>query len=168
MLPIPHPRICKTLMVTSKKFKKSKKIMLSSYSRYFCLKLSDTWPLLDIKERHTRIKEGKKQKKYRGVVTHCSFKKILFTVSKSSVSPLQLCSKPNSCCGLWCKTYGRWRITFSFEVFSLSQYMHWRVPFKNPRYASIRTGHICTPGTSLSHSRAAIYPQFEQLYAMIS
>lgn len=37
--------------------------MLSSYSRYFCLKLSDTWPLLDIKERHTRTKEGKKQKK---------------------------------------------------------------------------------------------------------
>lgn len=37
--------------------------MLSSYSRYFCLKLSDVWPLLDIKERHTRTKGGKKQKK---------------------------------------------------------------------------------------------------------
>lgn len=58
------------------------------------------WPLLDIKERYTRTKGGKKQKKKNhGVVIHCSFKKILFTVSKSSISPLQLCSKPNSCCG---------------------------------------------------------------------
>lgn len=39
------------------------------------------WPLLDIKERHTRTKGGKKKKKNHGVVTHCSFKKILFTVS---------------------------------------------------------------------------------------
>lgn len=38
------------------------------------------WPLLDIKERHTRTK-GEKRKKNYGVVTHCSFKKILFTVS---------------------------------------------------------------------------------------
>lgn len=52
-------------MVTSKKFKKSKNFMLSSYSRYFCLELSDMWPLLDIKERHKRTKEekGKKKKK---------------------------------------------------------------------------------------------------------
>lgn len=63
MLPIPHPSICKTLMVTSKKFKKSKNFMLSSYSRYFCLKLSDMWPLLNIKERHTRTKEEKGKKK---------------------------------------------------------------------------------------------------------
>lgn len=74
--------------------------MLSSYSRYFCLELSDMWPLLDIKERHKRTKEEKgKKKKNHGVVIHCSFKNILFTVSKSSISPLQLCFKPNSCCG---------------------------------------------------------------------
>lgn len=84
MLPIPHPRICKTLMVTSKKFKKSKNFMLSSYSKYFCLKLSDMWPLLDFKERHTRTKGGKKKKKITELL-YIAALKILFSQCQKAV-----------------------------------------------------------------------------------
>lgn len=58
--------------------------MLSSYSRYFCLKLSDTWPLLDIKERHTRTKEGKKQKKVMELL-HIAALKRLFSQCQKAV-----------------------------------------------------------------------------------
>lgn len=64
------------------------------------------WPLLDIKERYTRTKgggkEGKKKKKNKAwsCYTLQLLKQILFTVSKSNISPLQLCSKTNNCCGL--------------------------------------------------------------------
>lgn len=66
-------------------------------------KLADMRPLLDIKERYTRTK-GKKKRNKKGKAwsyyTLQLLKQILFTVSKSSVSPLQLCSKTNDCCGL--------------------------------------------------------------------
>lgn len=68
-------------------------------------KLTDMWPLLDIKERHTRTKrrgderEKKKKSKAWSCYTLQLLKQILFTVSKSSISPLQLCSKTNNCCG---------------------------------------------------------------------
>lgn len=59
--------------------------MFSSYSRYFCLKLSDMWPLLDIKERHTRTKEEKGKKKKIMELVYIAALKIFFSQCQKAV-----------------------------------------------------------------------------------
>lgn len=59
--------------------------MLSSYSRYFCLELSDMWPLLDIKERHKRTKEEKGKKKKIMELLYIAALKIFFSQCQKAV-----------------------------------------------------------------------------------
>lgn len=109
MLPISHLMLCKMLMGMNyvghfkeknvlSVSKKSKNFMLlmflPTYGRYFFFFSisTDMRPLLVIKETYTRVKGEKKAWSY---YTLQLLKQILFTVSKSSVFPLQLCSKTN-------------------------------------------------------------------------